>query len=177
MRNEIWKDVSWYEWIYQVSNIWRIKSLWWRTLRFWKQIRTTKETVLRPKTKSNWYLEVNLQHKSRYVHRIVVTEFIWEIPEWYTVNHINWIKTDNREENLEITTYSENTKHSYRVLWREPTRHMWEKSHYSKLNNEKVLEIRRLFSIWIWQQNIANMFQISKSNIANICQRIIWYHI
>lgn len=23
---EIWKDISWYEWLYQVSNLWRVKK-------------------------------------------------------------------------------------------------------------------------------------------------------
>lgn len=27
MNQEIWKDVVWYEWLYQISNLWRVKSL------------------------------------------------------------------------------------------------------------------------------------------------------
>lgn len=28
MKNkEIWKDIPWYEWLYQASNMWRVKSL------------------------------------------------------------------------------------------------------------------------------------------------------
>lgn len=32
MDTEIWKDVEWYEWVYEISNLWRVKSL-----RFWKE--------------------------------------------------------------------------------------------------------------------------------------------
>ena len=42
------------------------------------------------------------------VHRIVVETFISEIPENMEIDHINGIKNDNRLENLEIVSTSEN---------------------------------------------------------------------
>lgn len=104
---EIWKDIEWYEWIYQVSDIWRVKSLhkkWWLIL---------KEGIQRW-----WYVHVNLWRdwlwKSIKVHKIVMLWFMKYV-SWMSINHKNWIKTDNRLDNLEMCTYSENMLHAYSI--------------------------------------------------------------
>ena len=58
------------------------------------------------------YLFVKLtndkEHKVLYVHRLVYMTFIGSIPKGMQINHINHNKYDNRIENLEILTPSEN---------------------------------------------------------------------
>lgn len=46
-----------------------------------------------------------------YAHRWIYRAFKGEIPEGYTINHINEIKTDNRPQNLEAVTFSQNLRY------------------------------------------------------------------
>jgi hypothetical protein len=112
---EKWRDIEGYEGLYQVSNFGRVRSLdrvvfqknRWGQL--WKV--TYKGTILK-QYKQPYYLEVDLckdgVKKHHLVHRIEYEAFNGKIPEGMQVNHINEIKTDNRLENLNLMTPSEN---------------------------------------------------------------------
>lgn len=111
---EIWKDIPWYEWIYQASNLWNIKVLdricqW--VVRKWK--------VLKNNTTRKWYkrtfLYKNKKRKAYLTHRLIALTFIWD-SNWMEVNHKNWLKTDNNILNIEYCTRSENVLHAIHTL-------------------------------------------------------------
>lgn len=106
---EEWKAVVGFEGLYEVSSFGRIKSL--------KRRGNWKEHIMKTCVHKNGYerVELNKDGKPYYclVHRLVATSFIPNPENKPEVNHKNGDKTDNKVDNLEWATKSENIKHAY----------------------------------------------------------------
>lgn len=59
--------------------------------------------------------EKRADNKNHFVHGLVASTFISDKPKDHEVNHKNGVKTDNKVENLEWVTSSENALHAYRA--------------------------------------------------------------
>lgn len=116
---EIWHDIKGYEGLYQVSNYGNIKSM--SRIRQGKKNRfySTKKRILKPHfNKKRGYYQVILMKngviKLFTCHRLVAKTFLINIRNKKYVNHINGNKLDNKVENLEWCTHSENIVHAYK---------------------------------------------------------------
>lgn len=114
---ELWKDVVGYEGLYMVSNIGRIRSLD-RKINYRGRKNKICYGVLLKTADNKGYKCVKLYSSdnigiTKGVHTIVANAFIPNPHNKPEVNHKNGIKDDNRVDNLEWVTKSENVSHRW----------------------------------------------------------------
>lgn len=103
--DEVWKDILGYENEYQVSNYGRVKSL------------KKKDLIMSPILgRTQDYYSVGLTKngvKKQYsIDRLVAQAFLPNPNNFPEVNHIDEDTTNNKVDNLEWVTHSQNVKHS-----------------------------------------------------------------
>lgn len=80
--------------------------------------------ILKPIEQSTGYMHVTLcdEHKCQQmsVHRVVAKAFVPNPNNYSQVNHIDGDKTNNRADNLEWCTNSQNMKHAYATGLQRP---------------------------------------------------------
>lgn len=165
---EIWKDVQGYEGQYQVSNLGRVKSI----KRKLANGRTVTEKILNSSSKKktqDGYLMVALAGKTFRVNRLVATAFIPNPDNKTVVNHIDGNKENNKADNLEWATISENMLHAYRCGLKKAM--IGEENPNSKLTRDQVKAIRNEYVPYSQQYGsnaLAKKYNVSNVTITNI---------
>ncbi len=162
LKKEEWCDVVGYVGLYQVSNIGRVKSL--------NYNHTNTPKIMKPGKIPKGYLIVNLfdngSRKTMYIHRLVGFAFLKKSKEKPEVNHKNGCKTDNRVDNLEWVSPSENTFHAIETGLRN---NVGEHNGRSKLSDVEVAEIKNLYSQGGYvQRELGEMYGVAGSHINAI---------
>jgi hypothetical protein len=175
MTPELWLSISDFP-NYEVSSLGRVR-------RTNNSARWKAGMILGDRPDKDGYARVVLYAsratKSLRVHRLVAEAFIGQIPEGMQVNHKNGAKDDNKLENLEIVTPSENTRHGFRALGRKPVINPMQGTSHgnSKLTEDAVRQIRLLYSQGSTQEKIAKQFGTDQTNISKIIRRTAWSHV
>ena len=131
------KDIPWYEGRYAVTEDGRVwsypKAKWHHKWKFLSLIY------------NKWYLTATLRseydRKKCSVHRLVALAYIPNPDNKPFINHKNGIRDDNRIENIEWCTPSENNLHYIHVLW-----HKNSYEHMQKMTNlaKQYFKLKRL---------------------------------
>jgi hypothetical protein len=175
---EIWKDIKGFEAIYQISNLGRVKSLKRSiTHSYWGKVNLSERIKKAFIDRCGYYsvmLHKESVKKSFSVHRLVALAFIPNENKKLDVNHKNGIKTDNRLENLEWMTRSENVIHSLKTRLKIPKN--GNQVHNSILSKENAIKIKYEHKDLTHKQ-IAKLYGIDSSLVSKIRRNLNWKHI
>lgn len=166
---ETWKTIAGFE-NYQISDKGRVKSL--------NYAQSGIERIMKSDLTNDGYLRIRLRKNSiaykYYVHRLVALHFIPNPTYLPSVNHINGNRTDNRVENLEWISYSENQLKSNR---KPKSQVKGEAVFNSKLTEEKVRKIRRKKEKGYNYSQLSREYKVSTGAIKKVVLRYTWKHV
>jgi len=171
--NEIFLPVKGYEGLYEVSNYGRIKSCKRIVPHGRHGTFELKEKYLKIQKEKAGYVTcalcINGKAKRFKIHRLIALSFIPNPTNKADINHKNGIKTDNRIENLEWCTSSENQRHALNNGLKIPkygTMH-----HSTKLT---INEVKEIFKSGQSCMKLSKKYNICHSSIHDIKTGKTW---
>lgn len=112
LAGEIWKDISWTNGIYQVSNLGRV-----RRTNGWKGHQYCK--ILSPRLTSHRYplitLKWNGNRKEKHLHVVIAEVFLGKRPCNKVINHKDGNRRNAAAQNLEYISQRENVMHAIKM--------------------------------------------------------------
>lgn len=171
---EIWKTIERYP-THEVSNTGQIrgKERYAKTGRGRKRLVKSKILSTHFNKKTGYEcICLKFKGKTEYIHRFIAEAFIPNPIFKKTVNHKNGIKHDNRVENLEWATQSENILHAFRTGLSSGKNRIRRK--FRKLTPTQVIIIKECFVMRFRNKDIADYFKVRPNLICNIRGGVIW---
>lgn len=172
---EEWRDIPWYEWYYQVSNMWRVKSLA-RIInsKDWRKWRSVIDLIRKPLTHL-WYKSIPLSkfwiYKIHKVHRLVASAFLWldlysNLPHKYVVCvcHKDDNPSNNNVNNLFLWTHMDNMQDKINK-WRMPK---WI-THHSAKPISQFTKLWEFITHWWSLTEASNSLWIDHRDISKCC--------
>lgn len=156
------------------GQVWRVAARRWS--RWTGTTRSIPCKRRRAEKPSGDYLQVrvmiDLKRANALAHRLVWRHFNGPIPDGLTINHKDGHKVNNRPDNLELATYSEQAIHAREVLGKCGQK--GEKNNNAKLSdaNAELIRIRRENGEDL--KSIARDFMISDKTVSKIALRQRW---
>lgn len=176
----IWKNITGYEGLYQISDTGLVKSLK-RTCNSKNgKLRIVPEKILTPKLDKDGYLVLHLSKNNKRwyisIHRLVGLNFISNVFNFPEINHKDGNKLNNNVNNLEWCTTKKNVQHSFDIGLNIPKK--GSKRAMSKMTEEKVIEVRNRYK----NENISlkilsKDYNICAQTLHSIINRKTWKHV
>lgn len=167
-RMTIWKRIDEFT-DYEVSDDGRVRFVG-GIRKFGHGTRYAPPAERKPQPHPGGYLQVRLNRRNRYVHRLVALAFLAPKDGCDFVNHKDGDKTNNRVENLEWTTVQGNLIHKVRVLGKG------QGITHSKaiLTESQVREIRIHAGL---HREVARKYGVSRTTVSLIKSGKSWAHL
>lgn len=166
IEGEIWMPVQYNPLGYEISSLGRIKAI----AKWNAKNQYLNAKILKQHDRGGGYLNVlfwnNKKTKRFSIHRLVAIHFIPNMENKKEVNHKNGNPSDNKIENLEWCTPSENILHSYRELNRQNAN----KGKVGKIRNDSRSVVQMTVD-----GNILNIYPSIK--IASLNTTALWANI
>lgn len=165
--NEIWLPVKGYEGIYEISDTGKLRSLVTRKGHCPRIIKGD-----RPKGYVRYRLHKDGNSKRIQAHQLVMLAFVGPVPNRCEINHKNGIHDDNRLQNLEYVTRSENQSHKFHVLgYKRPP---LTKTRFKRLSKAEVSQIRQQRNSGSLLRELAERFGVSVGAISLAVRNRTW---
>ncbi len=176
LKTEQWRDIPGYEGSYRVSNIGRVCSLDRLVPYSDGRQRVHKGMILSTGITPQGYYWVDLGKKNaRTIHSLVMLAFSGPCPEGKEINHKDGNPGNNRIENLEYVTHSENLLHQIYVLGGTRVSCKGGDSHFAKFTEQQVREIRaEREALGTHYHVIAERYGVHWKTISKMVRRISW---
>lgn len=173
-----WRPVVGFEGLYEVSSDGQVRGLDRFRLGRWGNQVPVPGVLKKSRINRYGYVEYRLGAGSakkvvKTAHTLVLEAFVGPRPEGMQCNHKNTDRADNRVENLEWVTASENCLHRQAC----GTGLKGERTAKAKLTEADVQEVRRLRAEGWSQQRIADKFGVAQPSISSLLRGKSWAHV